>query len=161
MKIEDQACSLELAKHLNELGVLQKSLFYWHNIDAYPSIIYGNLTERSGDKPTSAFLANELIDLLPKYISTKENEPFNNFLFRLDIRTIYINDKFTRTYTINYYCDSTEAEGENAWLARTLFNHPIYDENLSNALAKALIYLMDKQFIANITIINGSMNIIE
>lgn len=29
MKIEDQACSLELAKKLKELGVKQESAFYW------------------------------------------------------------------------------------------------------------------------------------
>lgn len=29
MKIEDQVCSLELAKELKELGVKQSSLFYW------------------------------------------------------------------------------------------------------------------------------------
>jgi hypothetical protein len=31
MKLEDQVCSLELAKKLKELGVKQKSIFYhWH-----------------------------------------------------------------------------------------------------------------------------------
>lgn len=29
MKLEDQVCSLELANRLKELGVKQKSLFYW------------------------------------------------------------------------------------------------------------------------------------
>jgi len=29
MKLEDQVCSLELAKRLKELGVEQESLFYW------------------------------------------------------------------------------------------------------------------------------------
>ena len=29
MKLEDQACSLELAKKLKELGVKQGSLYYW------------------------------------------------------------------------------------------------------------------------------------
>jgi hypothetical protein len=30
MNLEDQVCSLELAKRLKELGVPQESLFYWH-----------------------------------------------------------------------------------------------------------------------------------
>lgn len=29
MKLEDQCCSIELAKRLKELGVKQESLFYW------------------------------------------------------------------------------------------------------------------------------------
>ena len=35
MKLEDQVCSLELAKKLKELGVKQDSLFYW-NLYSFP-----------------------------------------------------------------------------------------------------------------------------
>lgn len=36
MKLEDQVCSLELAKRLKELGVQQNNVFYWvqgHDMD--------------------------------------------------------------------------------------------------------------------------------
>lgn len=43
MKLEDQVCSLESAKHLKELNVKQESLFYWNDsnhgyweLDKYP-----------------------------------------------------------------------------------------------------------------------------
>jgi hypothetical protein len=35
MKLEDQVCSLELSKRLKELGVPQKSLFYWTDVAGY------------------------------------------------------------------------------------------------------------------------------
>lgn len=31
MRLEEQVCSLELAKHLKTLGVRQESAFYWYN----------------------------------------------------------------------------------------------------------------------------------
>ncbi len=36
MKLEQQVCSLDLAKRLKELGVKQESLFYWENTVGQP-----------------------------------------------------------------------------------------------------------------------------
>ena len=65
MKIEDQVCSLELAKQLKELGVKQDSLFY---INANGNLFYkDNPTKIEG---YSAFTATELCEGLPARIKT-------------------------------------------------------------------------------------------
>ena len=82
MEIEKQVCSLELAKKLKELGVKQKSLFYWCEykdefaipITTKPSVIYG---ERKWKKEflISAFTVAELGEMLPSKILV-EGEKF-------------------------------------------------------------------------------------
>jgi len=53
MKLEDQACSLELAKKLKELGVVQDSLWYWEeyrddwmDLRATPKLVQGYHTDK-------------------------------------------------------------------------------------------------------------------
>lgn len=74
MKLENQVCSLELAKKLKELGVKQKSLFCWvyqDDIERY------ELVYMPGHHWVSAFTASELGDMLPKDISSEVlNERF-------------------------------------------------------------------------------------
>jgi len=70
MKIEEQVCSLELAKKLKELGVAQESLFKWHSkIDekgnlSHTEIIYYPAKQMKQDY--SAFTCAELGELIPK-----------------------------------------------------------------------------------------------
>src|SRR5437016_5764061 len=44
MKLEDQVCSLDLAKRLKELGVKQESLIWWRNYGAGPAPAVGRKT---------------------------------------------------------------------------------------------------------------------
>jgi len=71
MKLEDQVCSLELAKRLKELGVKQESLFYH---------LYGGICYRSECLPLagidwcSAFTVAELGEILPlNFTSIRKN----------------------------------------------------------------------------------------
>lgn len=162
MDIESKVTSLELSKRLKELGVKQKSLFYWfHYYDS------GWIVQTEGQIPSlclprdskderfiSAFIASELLELMPNIIDTKKDEPFNNFRFRMEKSFIVNEDKNTLIintegiYIVNYRCDSTECAGENAWLERTLTKN-IYDANPANALAKLLIWLYENGYIKN------------
>ena len=89
MKLEQQVCSLELAKRLKELGVKQESYAYWcwnNGTDVFPgktdAIVLLNKGGRHVDSPTycSAFTVAELGEMLreeefelPTYLSsTKE-----------------------------------------------------------------------------------------
>lgn len=79
MKLEQQVCSLELAKRLKELNVKQESLFYWcgshsnpdapweiHNWKVYNSEF--RFRYYQSDDPISAFTVAELGEMLPKEI---------------------------------------------------------------------------------------------
>jgi hypothetical protein len=65
MNLEQQVCSLELAKRLKELGVKQESLFAWSKpLRSMPAFIdyVNNLELRRGD--CSAFTVAELGELI-------------------------------------------------------------------------------------------------
>jgi len=72
MKLEDQVCSLELAKRLKELGVKQESYFYWIS-DEDENFVVPTGTYDWGDWPGyekfepkySAFTVAELGEMLP------------------------------------------------------------------------------------------------
>lgn len=65
MNLEQQVCSLELAKKLKELGVKQESLFWWRHDDVdgwWP----GHWEGLPGAEHCSAFTVAELGEMLPK-----------------------------------------------------------------------------------------------
>lgn len=73
MKIEDQVCSLELAKKLKELGVKQDSLLYWlapknPNSKKWFLSMKGGFNEIYNHDSISAFTASELGEILPSAI---------------------------------------------------------------------------------------------
>lgn len=79
MKLEQQCCSLELAKKLKELGVKQESLFVWWVYDNGEADIIDSSQKfekgRIKDFHFSAFTVAELGDMLPnteECISRKE-----------------------------------------------------------------------------------------
>lgn len=167
MKLEeDHVTSLELSVKLKEIGIEQKSFFVWEYYDdqcnAVKFIPYAILPDEYNKfKIYSAFLATELLEILPNRITIKENKPFNNFILEISKSIIVKNAKdlldrekhpdpvaleeieYVNIFILNYYCDSTEFEGENAWFKRKLIPHNIHDINLSNALAKVIIYLIE------------------
>jgi len=74
MKLENQVCSLELAKKLKELGVKQESLWWWniYNQNGCDAMITLNRPERKGDYCCSAFTVTELGEMLPNYVGGQE-----------------------------------------------------------------------------------------
>ena len=148
MKIEKQVCSLELAKQLDALGVKQESLFWWHYIDeyAYSVKFITSRAETSGTRLYSAFTASELANMLPIYIDTKQNEPFNSFRFYMQTATLCLDGEFKKTYIINYECDTCTTQGIDAFVQHKLGTN-IYSDNLADALAKMLIYLHEKELV--------------
>ena len=154
MKLENQVCSLELAKRLRELGVNKESFIRYYSYDGIEyELIYGiwhsifHLSDQ-----LNAYTASELLNMLPQWINTGKDEPFNNFRFRLEkvnICTGNTLESLSPHFVCNYYCDSTECSGDNAFFQRKIIPKSFYDENPCNALAKIYIYLLENGLIKN------------
>lgn len=71
MKLEDQVCSLELAKKLRELGVKQESQFFWLTYNSGEKELIYRPADGHSDMGYSAFTVAELGEMLPKHISIK------------------------------------------------------------------------------------------
>lgn len=117
MKLEQQCCSLQQAKRLKELGVKQKSLFYWHERHQRPQfgerITDGVMVCNDKQNAYSAFTVAELGEMLPFKVSDNYTE----------IETLRVSNGF-RCATFNvvsgkhlhYYERPTEAEARAAML---------------------------------------------
>jgi len=146
MNLEDNVCSLELAKKLKELGVNTEPYFWWIDgniignsefLNMSPSeklLLFSNTVELY-----PAFTSDELFDLLPAWIDTKQNEPFNIFYLFLQKRTTE-----NIRYIAKYVCDTFSAEE---------IEHPIisfksliktHSPKLADCLAELLILVKEQ-----------------
>ena len=141
MKLENQVVSLEIAKHLKQLCIKQKSLFYWSSFrnesspkeqwsNVYDVIIdqedkneYRGITYLKDKKFYSAFTASELGELLPQT------------LIYDDCELILGTTKIIGGWCALYYEEKNYV--------------PIdcKDSTLANAMGKMLIDLLEKNLI--------------
>ncbi len=126
MNLEQQVTSLELAKHLRELNIAQKSLFYWvisyenkEQNQAIPLIQYDcksydheHIHENYYMTTWSAFTACELLEMLPSWSDVAKRDK---------------NDYIARVF------DKSSSEK----------NYHSFAENAPDALAKMLIHLIE------------------
>jgi hypothetical protein len=163
--VENLVCSLGCAQALRQFGIKNPSYFFY---EYYSDMAYriGNPFDCAGEGSDSipAYTASELMAIIPHRITLKNNEPFNSFTFRMK-KSIYLPQpasmdhmadalhcmvNMREMYIVNYECDSTECDGPEAWMTRTLINN-IHDENPANALAKLIVTLIqDKLFVADV-----------
>jgi len=124
MKLEDQVCSLELAKKLKGFGVKQDSYFYWTKTVAGKrwkvfTVDYLKHFHKYEEERYSAFTVAELGEMLPDYC---------------DFTQKHTNVNTKEVWYRCYY------EGTNFW----------FDEKTeAEARAKMLIYLLETGFIKN------------
>lgn len=115
MKLEDQVCSLELAKKLKELGVKQDSYYCWNlyipsgvsKLESYPA------TNVHYWQTFSAFTVAELGEILPPFVTTEK-----------------------------YLCKGKPRF--NAHEEETIECHSWHDDKEANARAKMLIHLIEQ-----------------
>jgi len=119
MKLEDQVCNLDLAKRLKELGVQQRSLFYWQFWPERPDDVMvryvKDMSSHREVQSVSAFTVAELGKMLP---------------------LIYV----TWQDSVGVWLCKKISEG-----AGTQFSH---EDTEVNARAKMRIYLLENKLIA-------------
>jgi hypothetical protein len=126
--IEKNVVNLELSKKLHELGVKNKSVFYW-GIGDYksPDLVeiapYQNEELWTYDKMYPSYLASELMEILPSFILSRFAA------HELNIKKL--GDKFCF-----HYLYSGVQLGDSC-----------SDYNIANSAAKMLVYLIENKLI--------------
>lgn len=134
MKLEQQVCSLELAKRLNKLGVEQESQFYWQRFNSMGKQKWA-VSNTTNSHCVSAFTVAELGEMLPVYedygspVTSKLCSERDGFSFHCG------------------YLDNDHGAGE---VRRTIeFFGKAATE--ADARAKMLIYLLENKLIDTLT----------
>ena len=151
MRIEDQVCSLELAKKLKELGVKQESAFYWVEIQIPFSdktqFVFWRMDETKGTHPKgihvkeylSAFTVAELGEMLPPSIEQKSLQGVKYFIYlEMDKHP----DQRPRGWRFRVRYRPTFNEQFAGF-----HNDEYHDDTEANARAKMLVYLIEKGII--------------
>jgi hypothetical protein len=152
MNIESQVCSLDMAKRLKELGVKQESYFiHWKNKydgdDSWHLDELWQIDDKERFDQISAFTVAELMDLLPRMVDTKQDEPFNTYRFKMEMMVLTETnnlDDLKRVYSTNYECNTIRFS--DLPIGKQLTKN-IWDDNAANSLAKMLIYLIENNLI--------------
>lgn len=125
MQLENQVCSLELAKELKKLGVKQESQFYWNRGQSY--LICEDSRLRVPED-VSAFTVAELGEVLPEVTAIQNGE-----LGRLEI-------------TYRTYSEDGNREWDVCYMANNDFRSEFANTE-ADARAKMLIYLLENKLI--------------
>lgn len=126
MKLEDQLCSLELAKKLKELGVKQDSLFCWgteFDLEFLPTEI------RNENVVVAAFTSSELGEMLPDSLESN-----------------------TASYCTKQliYQKSKGIHGIGYWKGDHQQAYPSFNDTTeANCRAKMLIWLIENGYVKN------------
>lgn len=146
--LEENVTSLELSIKLSELGIIKKTMFYWEYLDDkcygikyFPYCVVP--VEGNFIKLYSAFTASELMNIMPNTIDTKINEPFNCFRTNIQKFIVYLESKLHNAYSVKYICDTFDPRNN----LLPLIYHSEWDINLSNSLAKMIIFLSENKYL--------------
>lgn len=160
MNIENQVCSLELAKKIKSLGVKTESYYSYfpsqtiigEKIQGESMMLYAMQSE--SPDAVRAYTSSELMEMLPhRILSSQHESPFNDFVLYINKRIWVVsgeNDKLIveHYYYMNYI--STTTGEEMNWDFNAFLEKPIHDTNFSNALAKMLIVVLENDKIIGV-----------
>jgi hypothetical protein len=138
MKLEDQVCSLELAKQLKEVGVPQDSLFTYKDIGLGYQLTNevcdsnATITTKKGERKVidySAFIASEIMEVLPACVI--DNKGKNNEAWYW----LGISKSYDGTYAVHYYDDEDVWPKCKSW---------VWGKTSVEALGKMVLFLVKK-----------------
>lgn len=141
MKIEDQVCSLGLAKKLKELGIEQSCHFKWvEDRDDGSSIVTDIKSIKTEcDFVYSAFTVAELWDMFPTEFTTEGKH--RKIYCEIKVMKTDYDQNFNKTDNEEYTCMLIEPEQYDS----DRLIHEERDVKAANAFAKMLIYLMENK----------------
>ena len=146
MQVKDQIISLELAKMLKDLGVLQKSLWYWYRYYYDKQWFIGHKEEIAFEENPdcySAFTVAEIGEMLPIALDfiDDENSPYSGHR-RL------IEWKGVDGWWVGYIPTNCEFEDFKAvQITGKDWRIKCWAETEADAKAKMLIWLIEKEII--------------
>lgn len=148
MKIEQQACTLEQAKRLKELGIIQDSVSWWKCNDEQEVVICGchkEMNERHFYFNTwySAFTVAELGVMMPEYIHPFENEEYYRLMtWKMCSDNRNQNEKFGIRYRSKFGIkDFPTFHSEHG------SSYQLQGQTEAEARAAMLIYLLENNLI--------------
>ena len=141
MQLENQVCSLKLSKRIDELGVKADSLFYWWSgVNIEDTYISKEPLADFDNQICPAYTVDEVGEILPSRISL--NEKFDKCKCGNKVRTSF------ETYLL----DIRKSEVSGEWIVRYIRGDNVYKyfrcEDLADAMAKMLIYLLENNLIS-------------
>jgi hypothetical protein len=158
MNIQDQVCSLELAKRLKELGVKQNSYFVWFKLidkDSFDLAEKWQIDDAERFEEISAFTACELGEMLP--CRFKQNQTItiqglkDNVVCEQEINISHDFHIDTSKVEINnndyWYCWAIGQAYDNYGIQISELAFCKHDESFANSMAKMLIYLIENKLI--------------
>lgn len=132
--------SLELSDKLREIGLVQKSQYYWHNyILNKHKLIEG---DQGNNLVCSAFTAGELAELLPAELETEDS------IYFLEIKKLdtMIGDHFAVAYlNSRALIDLREPNAFHATHDKTY--HNTMEKSLAEAMGLMLLKLKEEGFV--------------
>lgn len=142
MKLEQQVCSLDLAKRLKESGVKQESMFLWalDVVDGWRLVL--REVEEPDDKGVNnfaAFTVAELGEMLPKTVQ-RPSSGGDGDLFYLE----YSDGGCTLRYVREFW---KHGEGQEEYLRKGQKDAFASDNTEADARAKMLVYLLENKLI--------------
>lgn len=152
MRLEDQVCSLELAKRLKELGVKKESYFNWITLlpneeKWFVSSMSPNHAPRKIRQYYSAFTVAELGAMLPFTIKMYEWKSLKwpeGKTWYLNSTIGYTDHGYSPTVAYNFYLYSDEEELD---AVNMIVGEDFSDKNEANARAMMLVYLLENKLI--------------
>lgn len=144
MELKDQVCGLELAKKLKELGMKQKSLWWWV------------LERHSGGKPVWILLYNS-DKFYKEWVVYHNRESYSAFtvaelgevlpltLFEANCMSHLSINKHSKKWSVSYLYNSESSPDLNIKHNRNMTLYGLSADTLANAMAKMLICLLENK----------------